>query len=686
MLRHIRIQLLVVLASAAALGADSPAPRVDLYGDPLPPGVSLRIGTVRWRHYGIPHSIQFSPDGRSILSCDGGGACVRLWEAASGKLLRTYLAPATISSAALSPDGTTVAIAAVNLIQVLDLQTGKVTQAITTNERYLRELTYSPDGKRVAGSGELAVGLWDLATGKLLLTTPMHHRGTHGLAFSPNGDLLACCFPHGLVQLWDLVSQQLVRVLTAGDAGNGEEITTAAFTPDGRTLAVGGARAQQVPGPGRSVEAVAMLRLLEVASGKSRIELEFPDNRQVRISSIVISPDGKTLLSFSENNQISRWRLDTGERLQDLKLPVHRTFGARSIAISPDGKYLAAAAGGNVLALWDLATGQSLHDYPDAPEGQSWNMAQTADGSRLAVFGLEGAVRTFDTRTAKQERLIDRYPSGGYGLAMTPDGKRLVTATLDSWVRCYDPGTGASLWREQIANSSATGVAISNNGRLVATAHPDRQGRFQPRDNQEDADYVQLWEAETGKQVRRIMVNLRSVGGWIAFSRDDKTLFAYSWGDPLIGEFEVETGKKLRQFELPAHKGQVRYFHLAPEHKLMATGAGDGTVLFTELEKGTAVKLLEVSPGQPCCIAISPDGKHFATSPLDYPTPVPGKDRKLTIWDLATFQPVRTYELGDDVRIFHLRFSPDGKQIVTGTSNCTILFWDWQTAAKRGGK
>jgi hypothetical protein len=24
-----------------------------------------------------------------------------------------------------------------------------------------------------------------------------------------------------------------------------------------------------------------------------------------------------------------------------------------------------------------------------------------------------------------------------------------------------------------------------------------------------------------------------------------------------------------------------------------------------------------------------------------------------------------------------LRFTPDGKQLVTGTLNCTILFWDW---------
>ena len=38
--------------------------RTDLYGDGLPPGVLLRIGTVRLRHHDITHSLAVSRAGR----------------------------------------------------------------------------------------------------------------------------------------------------------------------------------------------------------------------------------------------------------------------------------------------------------------------------------------------------------------------------------------------------------------------------------------------------------------------------------------------------------------------------------------------------------------------------------------------------------------------------------------------
>jgi WD40 repeat protein len=57
------------------------------------------------------------------------------------------------------------------------------------------------------------------------------------VAFSPKASLVAIGTQHGAIVLWDVATRTTVRSLAA-DAGF---VRTVAFSPDGRTLASGGA-------------------------------------------------------------------------------------------------------------------------------------------------------------------------------------------------------------------------------------------------------------------------------------------------------------------------------------------------------------------------------------------------------------------------------------------------------------
>src|SRR5262245_26563902 len=82
--------LMVLLAGVAGAAAQPderalvPAPRVDADGVPLPPGVLARLGSGRLRRADGP--IEFAPDGKSLAAV--GADAVRIWDAATGKLLR----------------------------------------------------------------------------------------------------------------------------------------------------------------------------------------------------------------------------------------------------------------------------------------------------------------------------------------------------------------------------------------------------------------------------------------------------------------------------------------------------------------------------------------------------------------------------------------------------------------------
>src|SRR5206468_11869145 len=99
-------------------------------------------------------------------------------------------------------------------------------------------LAFAPDGQTFASSGG-GVRVWVTATGALRHTFP------GGVAaFSPDGKLLAAADGDGGVRVWDPSSGREVQRLPGK---RNHDIRHLFFTPDGKTLAVGGEIAWEQP-------------------------------------------------------------------------------------------------------------------------------------------------------------------------------------------------------------------------------------------------------------------------------------------------------------------------------------------------------------------------------------------------------------------------------------------------------
>src|SRR5262249_2294587 len=107
---------------------EPPRAKVDLHGDPLPPGAVARLGTTAFRHLDTTvDCLAYSPDGK-LLATAGYDGWVRVWEAATGREVRRFGRGLVYFDYCLkfSPDGKKLGVAwGGGRINFYDLATGK---------------------------------------------------------------------------------------------------------------------------------------------------------------------------------------------------------------------------------------------------------------------------------------------------------------------------------------------------------------------------------------------------------------------------------------------------------------------------------------------------------------------------------------------------------------------------------
>src|SRR6202023_1520246 len=123
----------------------------------------------------------FSPDGTRVLS--GGdyesilasqADTLKLWDAASGQLLRSFAGH-------------------------------------KASFGYVISVAFSPDGSRVlSGSADHTIKLWDVATGRLLRTFEGHADAVNSVRFSPDGIHAASGGSDGTTRIWSVATGELL--------------------------------------------------------------------------------------------------------------------------------------------------------------------------------------------------------------------------------------------------------------------------------------------------------------------------------------------------------------------------------------------------------------------------------------------------------------------------------------------
>jgi len=289
--------------------------------------------------FGWMSFVSFSPDGTTVAS-DGATAPddisgdLTLWSFPEGRLIKSLpVRPTAISDDwkyyatshsvgeietgkplislgddvgadhVFSPDSRYVAesLPGVDLhnsaIRVVELATGK--QVSGFGKYHAFSIAVSPDGVTLASGQWDVVTLWNMFTGERLAVLRGFARYVESLSFSRDGKLLAGGTDTGGLQIWDVSTQTRVQSLEMGDG----RVSAAAFSPDGRLVAVG-------------IYGTGTVWLIDVGRGKILDQEKVSD---LGCGSVAFSPDGRFLITPSTGGLI-KWPYDTGGTIRVFKV------------------------------------------------------------------------------------------------------------------------------------------------------------------------------------------------------------------------------------------------------------------------------------------------------------------------------------------------------------------------------
>ncbi len=325
-------------------------PRIDRYGDPLPPDAVARLGSLRLHHGQQVHRVTLSPDGKWVISTAMDGN--RLWDAVTGRErpLRAELRLAAIFS---TRDKLLAVEKQKDDLQLWEVVSGEKVGGLVSGAKMGQLPNWfpplglwfalAPDGRTLVIATSSVLRFCDVARGQVEEPIPLH-RGKDSqtrMAFSADSKTLVLQCDDAMVRVWDVPrrTEKLASRSSANDYA-GDQI---ALSPDGTILAT-------APFAGKRI------RLWDTRTLKELPPLL--DQPESTLWPVSFSPDGKLLAAIDSGSEVRLWDLATRKvkrQLQGKSSIMHAVFSA-------DGKTLAGADGTDV-TLWDVATGKFRHDF-----------------------------------------------------------------------------------------------------------------------------------------------------------------------------------------------------------------------------------------------------------------------------------------------------------------------------------
>jgi WD40 repeat protein/class 3 adenylate cyclase len=615
----------------------------------------LHVGTIG----ASPQSLAVSPDGRTLAIVNGDRSLV-FYDTSTGRPIGEPVSDVAATGYRLpqfTRDGSKLAVLRGRAVQMVDVRTHKVAQAIKVGrsvDDFYSPVLLSPDGGFAYLQIDEGVEAFDTSRGGRVARVDVPGLSCQGLA----------------------VAQRTGEVVTLTPRGGGR-----IDIRDGDTLAVESSFEVPVPLP-RSLQICGQYTLAVSPDGRTAVyamsnvggdeSLRFVDLRtgDVRVGVgalaggdfVALSPDGRTAMSVSDDYlDISVWDVATATILQTLR---GHSGAVESAVFDPSGQLLYSAGDDGNVFVWDISGRRSLGRSFTAGPGSfsNWlaypNVSSSPDGKSIAVPFAHyladgtnggGGVVIVDLATGRVTRRVAVEGRGSEASSVSyaefsPDGSDLLVSpgpTSDGDITLWGIAAGPPRLIRTFSGLSAKLAAGFGDFQSApsATFSPDGAWIAGVDRRAHGVAHVVEWNADTGA-ARAAPLTLRwketegHVSQNVVYSPDGSLIATSVLGDQIL-IVDANTLRPVRT--IPDPQGVAVVAFSPTDGSVLAEGVSDvGLVRLWDVATGRKIGEVAASPstlGGLWSVAFDPTGSMLVTV---------GSDGGARLWSVPGLEKIGT--------------------------------------------
>ena len=410
------------------------------------------------------------------------------------------------------------------------------------------------------------------------------------------------------------------------------------------------------------------------------------------VTSIVLTPDNRFIISGSRDTNIKIWNIETWS--EEFTLTGHTDY-VETVAVTPDGQTIVSGSFDNTVRIWSIVERKEKHIFI-GHTSFIISVVVSADGRLIVSGSSDCTIKIWSMQELREEFTLAGHRSDVNSVSVTSDSKYIVSGSGDTTIRIWSILERREEYQFAGHTQAVRSIAVSLDNKFIVSGSEDHTVKvWNLQERKEECTFVghtrEVWAVAVSPDCEFIVsgdvdsiikiwsaqhlkeeYTLTGQGYWVwsmAVSADSRFILTGCDG----GVIRLWKIQKLRKdCIIRGHNGTVSSVRISSDRKFMVSGSEDRTIKIYNIQEEMEKCTLNGHSSEIFSIALSNNGRFIASASGN--TEEGPDDCNVRIWNTLE-QREECVLVGHTDVVKSVAISHDSRFIVSGSYDKTIRIW-----------